>query len=206
LSSAKTQRKPRADGLRSRETILRAAASLATVHGLEGISIGNLAAHIGMSKSGLYAHFGSKEELQLATVETALEIFDAEVVAPTAGIEDPLERLRALCASFFSHLERRVFQGGCFFASVEAEFDTHPGPVRDRIAAIQRGWSMRLQQLISDAQRRGELRAEEDPAQLAFELDAYMLMGNTSFVLHDDPLFLRRAADALDRRLDEAAT
>jgi AcrR family transcriptional regulator len=205
-TAATTRRKPRSDGLRSRETILRAAASLATVHGLEGISIGNLAAHIGMSKSGLYAHFGSKEELQLATVETALEIFDAEVVAPTAGIEDPLERLRALCASFFSHLERRVFQGGCFFASVEAEFDTHPGPVRDRIAAIQRGWSMRLQQLISDAQRRGELRAEEDPAQLAFELDAYMLMGNTSFVLHDDPLFLRRAADALDRRLDEAAT
>jgi AcrR family transcriptional regulator len=205
-TAATTRRKPRSDGLRSRETILRASASLATVHGLEGISIGNLAAHIGMSKSGLYAHFGSKEELQLATVETALEIFDAEVVEPTAGIDDPLERLRGLCASFLSHLERRVFQGGCFFASVEAEFDTHPGPVRDRIAAIQRGWSMRLQQLISDAQRRGELRAEEDPAQLAFELDAYMLMGNTSFVLHDDPLFLRRAADALDRRLDEAAT
>jgi AcrR family transcriptional regulator len=204
-TTPQTTRKPRSDGLRSRETILRAAASLATIHGLEGISIGNLAAHIGMSKSGLYAHFGSKEELQLATVETALEIFDAEVVAPTAGIEDPLERLRALCASFFSHLERRVFQGGCFFASVEAEFDTHPGPVRDRIAAIQRGWSMRLQQLISDAQRRGELRAKEDPAQLAFELDAYMLMGNTSFVLHDDPGFLHRAGEAVNRRLEAAA-
>jgi AcrR family transcriptional regulator len=200
-----TARKPRSDGLRSRETILRAAAGLATVHGLEGISIGNLAAHIGMSKSGLYAHFGSKEELQLATVETALEIFEAEVVAPTAGIEDPLERLRALCASFFSHLERRVFQGGCFFASVEAEFDTHPGPVRDRIAAIQRGWSMRLQQLVAEAQARGELRADEDPAQLAFELNAYMLMGNTGFVLHDDPAFLHRAAEAVNRRLEAAA-
>jgi AcrR family transcriptional regulator len=191
--------------LRSRETILRAAAGLATIHGLEGISIGNLAAHIGMSKSGLYAHFGSKEELQLATVETALEIFEAEVVAPSAGIEDPLERLRALCTSFFSHLERRVFQGGCFFASVEAEFDTHPGPVRDRIAAIQRGWSMKLQQLVAEAQERGELRADEDPAQLAFELDAYMLMGNTSFVLHDDPAFLHRAAEAVNRRLEAAA-
>jgi AcrR family transcriptional regulator len=200
-----TRRKPRSDGLRSRETILRAAASLATIDGLEGISIGNLAAHIGMSKSGLYAHFGSKEELQLATVDTALEIFDAEVVAPTAGIEDPLERLRALCASFFAHLERRVFQGGCFFASVEAEFDTHPGPVRDRIAAIQRGWSMRLQQLVAEAQELGELRDDEDPAQLAFELDAYMLMGNTSFVLHDDPAFLHRAAEAVNRRLEAAA-
>jgi AcrR family transcriptional regulator len=202
----KTPRKPRADGLRSRETILRAAASLATVDGLDGISIGNLAAHIGMSKSGLYAHFASKEDLQLATVETALEIFGAEVVEPTAGIEDPLERLRALCAAFLSHLERRVFPGGCFFASVETEFDTHPGPVRDRIVAIQRAWSRRLQQLIAEAQQRGELRADEDPAQLAFELDAYMLMGNTSFVLHDDPEFLRRAAEALNRRLDEAAT
>src|SRR5215471_2070507 len=201
----RTARKPRSDGLRSRETILRAAAGLATIHGLEGISIGNLAGHIGMSKSGLYAHFGSKEELQLATVETALEIFEAEVVAPTADIEDPLERLRALCASFFSHLERRVFQGGCFFASVEAEFDTHPGPVRDRIAAIQRGWSMRLQQLVADAQARGELREDEDPAQLAFELNAYMLMGNTSFVLYDDPEYLHRAAEAVNRRLEAAA-
>src|SRR3954466_13133102 len=122
----KTERKPRADGLRSRETILRAAAGLATVDGLEGISIGNLAAHIGMSKSGLYAHFGSKEELQLATVETAEEIFDAEVVAPTRSIADPLERLQGLAESFIAHLERRVFPGGCFFASVETEFDTHP--------------------------------------------------------------------------------
>jgi len=200
-----TPRKPRSDGLRSRETILRAAAGLATVHGLEGISIGNLAGHIGMSKSGLYAHFGSKEELQLATVETALEIFEAEVVAPTAGIEDPLERLRALCDSFFSHLERRVFQGGCFFASVEAEFSTHPGPVRDRVAAVQRGWLMRLQKLVAEAQERGELRADEDPAQLAFELNAYMLMGNTGFVLHDDPAFLHRAAEAVNRRLEAAA-
>jgi len=206
MARAKTERKPRADGLRSRETILRAAASLATVDGLEGISIGNLAAHIGMSKSGLYAHFASKEELQLATIETALGIFRAQVVDPTAGIEDPLERLRALCAAFLSHLERRVFPGGCFFVSVEAEFDTHPGAVKDRVVAIQRAWSGRLQQLIAAAQQRGELRAEEDPAQLAFELDAFMLMGNTSFVLHDDPVFLRRAAEALNRQLDEAAT
>src|SRR5436190_19619896 len=100
----KAERKPRADGLRSRETILRAAASLATVDGLEGISIGNLAAHIGMSKSGLYAHFGSKEELQLATVETAEEIFDAEVDAPTTSIADPLERLQGLAESVLAAL------------------------------------------------------------------------------------------------------
>src|ERR671939_1696525 len=99
-------RKPRSDGLRSRQTILRAAANLATVDGLEGITIGNLAAHIGMSKSGLYAHFGSKEELQLATVETAREILAAEVVEPTEAIADPLERLRALLAHFLDYVER----------------------------------------------------------------------------------------------------
>src|SRR5438093_9153747 len=115
-STATQTRRPRADGERSRQTILRAAANLATIDGLEGISIGNLAAHIGMSKSGLYAHFGSKEELQLATVETAREIFDAEVVEPTQTIVDPLERLRALCDRFLSHLERRIFPGGSFFA------------------------------------------------------------------------------------------
>src|SRR4051794_5061528 len=95
-----TPRRQRSDGQRSRETILRAAANLATVDGLEGISIGNLAAHIGMSKSGLYAHFGSKEELQLATVETAHAIFGAEVVEPGGTITDPLERLESLYDRF----------------------------------------------------------------------------------------------------------
>src|SRR5215510_12709301 len=93
-------RKPRADGLRSRQTILDAAARLATVEGLEGLSIGRLADHIGMSKSGLYAHFGSKEELQLATVETAEQIFRDEVIAPADAIERPLARLEALCERY----------------------------------------------------------------------------------------------------------
>ena len=114
---ATTTRRQRSDGARSRETILRTAASLATVDGLDGITIGSLAAHIGMSKSGLYAHFGSKEELQLATVDTAYEIFSSEVIEPTLGIEDPLEQLLALVDSFLDHLERRVFPGGCFFGT-----------------------------------------------------------------------------------------
>jgi AcrR family transcriptional regulator len=199
--AVQSQRKQRSDGERSRQTILRAAASLATVDGLEGISIGNLAAHIGMSKSGLYAHFGSKEELQLATVETAREIFGAEVVEPTQGIADPLERLQALYDRFLSHVERRVFPGGCFFASVAAEFDTHPGVVADRITAVQGEWTELLKQLIREAQAAGSLPASEDPAQLAFELDAYALMGNTGFVLHDDPTYLEQARVAIDRRL-----
>lgn len=157
-----------------------------------------------MSKSGLYAHFGSKEELQLATVETAKEIFDADVVEPTQGIDDPLERARALSAAFLSHVERRVFPGGCFFISVSAEFDTRPGAVKDRLAVFQAEWSQRLEGLIADAQKRRLLRPEESPSQLAFELTSFLLMGNTAFVMHDDPAYLRRAWIAVDRRLQQA--
>ena len=116
-----TERRQRSDGERSRQKILRAAANLATIEGLEGISIGTLAAHIGMSKSGLYAHFGSKEQLQLATIDAALEIFDADVVEPAQSAAGPRERLSNLYDRFLDHVERRVFPGDCFFASAESE-------------------------------------------------------------------------------------
>jgi AcrR family transcriptional regulator len=198
-------RRRRAAGERSRQAILRGAANLATIDGLRGLSIGDLAAHIGMSKSGLYAHFGSKEELQLATVATAREIFDAEIVEPTNDIADPLERLRALCEGFLSHLERRIFPGGCFFASASAELDTHPGPVQDEIISVQQQWMNQLQELIHDAQDAGSLASTEEPAQLAFELEAYLLMGNTAFVLGDDATALRRAREAIESRLARSA-
>jgi AcrR family transcriptional regulator len=194
-------RRRRADGERSRQAILRGAANLATINGLEGLSIGELAAHTGMSKSGLYAHFGSKEELQLATVATAREIFDAEIVEPTQTIGDPLERLQALCEGFLSYLERRVFPGGCFFASTTAELDTHPGPVKDEVATVQQHWIDQLQRLIREAQKAGSLDSTEDPAQLAFELEAYLLMANNAFVLENDPAPLRQARTAIRNRL-----
>jgi AcrR family transcriptional regulator len=198
-------RRRRAAGERSRQAILRGAANLATIDGLRGLSIGDLAAHIGMSKSGLYAHFGSKEELQLATVGTAREIFDAEIVEPTKTIADPLERLQALCEGFLSHLERRVFPGGCFFASAAAELDTHPGPVQDEIISVQQQWMDQLEELIHAAKDAGSLDSTEDPAQLAFELEAYLLMGNTAFVLNDDATPLRQAREAIKSRLARSA-
>src|SRR5262245_34170797 len=182
----RVQRRPRADGERSRRTILDAAAKLATLEGLEGLSIGRLAEHIGMSKSGLYAHFGSKEELQLATIETAARIFSADVIAPAEQATTPLARVEALCERFLSHVERRVVPGGCFFASAAAEFDTHPGTVRERIAEFQRGWMGLLARHVREAQSAGELR-DGDPDQLAFELNGYLLMANTAFLLHGDP-------------------
>jgi AcrR family transcriptional regulator len=158
-----------------------------------------------MSKSGIYAHFGSKEELQLATVETAREIFNAEVVEPTQAIVDPLERLRELCEKFLSYVERRVFPGGCFFASTAAEFDTRPGPVRDKIAEVQQGWNELLQQLIRDAQAAGSLDVAQDPLQLTFEIYAFLLWGNTAFVADNDAGHLRRAHVAITNRLSLAA-
>ncbi len=115
----RAQRRARSDGERTRGAILRAAASLATVDGLEGLSIGNLAAEIGMSKSGLYAHFGSKQELQLATVEEAGRIFAEEVAQPALAAPPGLAQLLAVCEAFFDHLQRRTFPGGCFFPASE---------------------------------------------------------------------------------------
>ena len=199
-STRQTQRKPRSDGQRSRQTILDAAAKLATVEGLEGLSIAGLADHIGMSKSGLYAHFGSKEELQLAAIDTAGRIYDAEVIAPTAAAKTPLEKLEMLCEQFLSHIERRVFPGGCFFASAAAEFDTHPGPVRERIAEFQRGWTELLTQVVRDAQASGQLIAE-DADQLVFEVNAHLLMANMAFLLYGTAQPIERAREAISARL-----
>src|SRR3954464_13324158 len=109
-------RKPRADGARTREAIIRQAVSLATIDGLEGLSIGNLAHALDMSKSGIYAHFGSKQDLQLATVDEADRIFQEEVIEPALGAAPGVDQVVALCDAFFEHLRRRTFPGGCFFA------------------------------------------------------------------------------------------
>jgi AcrR family transcriptional regulator len=200
----KTVRAERADGARSRHTILDAAARLATLEGLEGLSIGRLAEHIGMSKSGLYAHFGSKEELQLAIVQTARDIFNRDVVEPTDQISDPLARLQAVADGFLDYLGQRVFPGGCFFASTVSEFDTRPGPVRERISEVYDGWLRFLEGLLVLARDAGQLDLSEDPHQLVFELDAYLLMANTVFVLKDDEMALDRARRAFRSRLDRA--
>ena len=195
-------RAKRSDGIQSRQMILEAAAMLATVEGLDGLSIGRLAEHVGMSKSGLYAHFASKEALQLATIETAQEIFDDAVVRPTASIEDPIDRLLAICEAYIAHVESRVFPGGCFFAAVAAEFDTHPGAVRARIMGVIDEWSATLLGPLQEAQAQGLLAASEDPEQIAFEVNAYLLLGNMAFVLSQDSAVFERARRAIHFRLD----
>jgi AcrR family transcriptional regulator len=195
----------RAAGERSRQAILREAAQLATVEGIEGLSIGRLADAVGMSKSGLYAHFGSKEELQLATIATALEIFEAHVVAPAASAASGLERLRLLTDGYLRYIETDVFAGGCFFASVLAETDTRPGPVRDRLFAFLTGWLGRLDAAIREAQAEGSLDPDEDPADLTFELEAAIFLANAQFVVVHTPEPVDRARRVIDRRLDRSS-
>jgi AcrR family transcriptional regulator len=197
----RAQRRPRADGERTRSAILRAAASLATVDGLEGLSIGNLAAAIGMSKSGLYAHFGSKQDLQLATVEEAGRIFAEEVVQPALAAPAGLAQLEAVCDAFFDHLKRRVFPGGCFFASAALEMGTRPGPVKDAVAGFQKGFVDLLRGFAAAAIERHELPADEDPARLCFELNGTLLAADTNFVLHGDPAVLDLAREVVRHRL-----
>ena len=160
----RAQRRPRADGERTRGAILSAAASLATLDGLEGLSIGHLAAATGMSKSGLYAHFGSKQELQLATVEEAGRILAEEVTQPALAAPPGLAQLVAVCDAFFDYLRRRVFPGGCFFAAAALEMGTRPGPVKERVAALQAGFTALVRQFAATAIEQHELPAREDPA------------------------------------------
>jgi AcrR family transcriptional regulator len=195
------QRRPRADGERTRGAILRAAASLATVDGLEGLSIGNLAAAIGMSKSGLYAHFGSKQELQLATVEEAGRIFAEEVVQPALAAPAGLAQLNAVCEAFFDHLRRRTFPGGCFFAGAALEMGTRPGPVKEAVAGFQVAFVDLLRGFVATAIEQQELPADEDPGRLAFELNGIILATDANFVLHDDPAVLDLARQVVHRRL-----
>jgi AcrR family transcriptional regulator len=194
-------RRPRADGERTRGAILRAAASLATVDGLEGLSIGNLAAAIGMSKSGLYAHFGSKQELQLATVEEAGRIFAEEVVQPALAAPGGLAQLEAVCESFFEHLRRRTFPGGCFFAGAALEMGTRPGPVKEAVASFQSQFVDLLRGFAATAIAQQELPADDDPSRLAFELNGIILAADANFVLHDDPAVLDLARQVVRRRL-----
>jgi AcrR family transcriptional regulator len=201
-----TGRKPRADGVESRRAILHAAANLATTRGLEGLSIGELAQHIGMSKSGLYAHFKSKEELELATIETAAEVFERDVLAPARQSPGGLARVLALSEAFLGHLERRVFPGGCFFATVSVQLASRPGRTRDRVMALQGRWVDQFAQALGQARDAGELPREADVDQLVFEITAMLVRANFGWIVTYDPRVLDRARAGTRHVLDRVVT
>jgi AcrR family transcriptional regulator len=198
-------RKRRSDGERSRNAILREAARLATVEGLNGLSIGRLADAVGMSKSGLFAHFGSKQELQLATIEVASAIFSEQVLEPALPAPSAIERLRLLADGYLRYVQAANFPGGCFFASIAAEMDTHPGPVRDIAVGFMADWLALLERTIQQAQAEGDIDREVDPPQLAFEIEAHLLLSNALFAITAEPTPIERARRALERRFGEVA-
>jgi AcrR family transcriptional regulator len=200
------ERKQRADGAHTREAIVREAVSLATLDGLEGLSIGNLASALEMSKSGIYAHFGSKQELQLATVDEAKRVFETEVIEPALAAAPGRAQLVAVCDAFFDHLMRRTFPGGCFFAGAVLEMGTRPGPVKEAIAAFQGSFTGLIRGFVVTALEQHELSADEDPDELTFELNGIILAANSNFVLHQDPAALDVARTVVRRRLGTTTT
>jgi AcrR family transcriptional regulator len=177
-----------------RDAILERAVEVASEEGLEGLTIGRLSSELGLSKSGLFGHFGSKEELQLAAVDAAGSIFYREVIEPALEEDEGAPRLRAFCDRWVSYLERKVFAGGCFFAAASAEFDSRPGPVRDRLREGQRA-------LRAELVKQARLAGVDDPEQLVFELSAVVLAANANYQLLDDEQAFARARRAMERLL-----
>jgi AcrR family transcriptional regulator len=180
------------------------AVQIASEEGLEHLSIGRLANQLGVSKSGLFAHFGSKTELQVATVEAAREVFLDEVIG-AARADGGIDEVVSLTDAWLSYMEREVFRGGCFFVAAAMEFDGRPGPVRDAIAALVGEWLMALEAAIQDAQEAGHLEAEIDPQQLAFELHALGMGANGAYQLYHDGAAFERARAAIRERLSASS-
>jgi AcrR family transcriptional regulator len=183
---------------------LEIATRVASVEGIHGLTIGRLAEALGVSKSGLFAHFGSKEQLQLATIEAAGTIFEEEVMRPALEAPEGLRRLEALCQAYLSYVERQVFPGGCFFASLLAEMDARSGRIHDLVVSMEREWQEGLAELIRVAQEHGELASDLDVTQLVFELEACLDLANYHFVLFRDPQVLDRGRQGIATILERA--
>ena len=193
-------------GERTRQAILSHASRLASAEGLEAVSLQRLASDLGISKSGLFAHFGSKEELQLATVEEAGRIFTEEVLKPGVRTPAGLGRVWAMCNSFLSYLRREVFPGGCFFEAAVAEFDSKPGRVRDAVVEKRSYWVESLGRAVRSAKDAGDVKPDVDAEQIAWELSCLLVGANGSFVQDGGNVGIERARRAIRDRLERIAT
>ena len=194
-------------GMKTRQAILAHAARVGSAEGLEAVSLQRLATDLGISKSGLFAHFGSKEELHMATIDAAARIFTDEVIRPALATPRGAGRVWALCNSWLSYLERGVFPGGCFFWAVAEEFDSRrPGPVRDSVLEKKNYWSYTLQRAVREAQEAGEIDAGVDPEQLAWELDSLLGGANSGFKNEEGMRAIERGRRGIRDRLTRAAT
>jgi AcrR family transcriptional regulator len=180
------------------------AAALASSDGLHGMTLAQLAADLGVSKSSVQAAFPTKEAIQLAAVAAASDTFVAAVVVPAQEARPGLARLRALVDHWLRYVEERVFPGGCFMVATLAEFDSKPGPVRDALLANRSGWLGLLEHEASAAQRAGDLPPSPTAELLAFELDALLMAANVDRNLRDDVRSLALARDVIALRLGTA--
>lgn len=173
---------------------------LASAEGLEGLTVGRLADDLGMSKSGLFAHFGSKEELQLATVETARQIFIDQITRPALSAPRGMPRLWSIIDRWLAYIERGIYKGGCFFTAASFEFDSRRGPVRDRIAETMREWIGVLVRALGQAQEEGHITTNISLTNLAFEIQSIAIGGHwASQLLDDRQSYLRSRAVMLDK-------
>ena len=185
----------------TRAAVTEAATQRASVEGLEGLTIGGLADEVEMRKSSVFSLFGSKEDLQLATLGAAVENFRAEVWSPVADLEPGLPRLLALCDTWLDYHRREVMPGGCFLTTATVEFDARPGPMRDAIAETMRRWLKALEREATAAIEAGDLPPDADAADLAFELNALAAAASYGFQLWRDPEVLARARRSMRRAL-----
>jgi AcrR family transcriptional regulator len=191
-------------GARRRREILGTAVDLGSARGLSSLTIGRLAEATGMSRSGLFAHFGSKEDLQLATVRAAQVDFEERVHGPARDSEPGLERLRALFAAWLDYVEHIGFRGGCFFAMTSSEFGSQPGAVHDLLAQLSLSWIRGLLVEARTAMRQGELHPDAEPEQIVFRLHAFMQEANWARELLGDTSAFERARTAANETLDAA--
>ena len=174
------------DALHTRTAILRRAAAIGSVEGLEGLTIGRLAADLEMSKSGVIGQFGSKEELQLATLEHAAQIFREQVWEPARHLRPGLERLLGICEAWTRYADEPSLPGGCFVAAAQFEWDGRAGRVHDELAALVGRWRAQLVADVEQAVSDGDLPPDTDPQQVAFSLEALAAGINPARQLHGD--------------------
>jgi AcrR family transcriptional regulator len=191
-------------GERTRQAILLRAVSLASVQGLERLSIGGLASDLGLSKSGLFAHFGSKQELQLAVAGAARQIFVESVIEPAGDAREGVERLVALCDRYFRYSEQRIFPGGCFFFAATSEFGGQRGTVRDEVVAQMKAWLALLERNIGAAVEQADLARGVDVPSLAFEVSAFLTAANWRSVALADARAYTSGRRAIAQRLRAA--
>ena len=192
----------RVRGAKTRTDVLRAAADLASRRGIEALTLGALSEQLQMSKSGIVKHFGSREKLQLATVDYASGVFAEVVLGPAADQVPGLDRLRSITARWIDYLTGPTFSGGCFFYAAAAELDRQPGPLRDSVEANVRAGLALVRDDLSAAVDQGDLAADTDIDQVLFELHAFLQEVSLTHLLLEDPTGRVRGERAIEHLLE----